>query len=348
MRALLASLVFVVAAAGSTVGCSALLDWSDFSGGTGEAGADGAGGGDASAHDAAGNDAPASTCGLACETAPPAGWAGPVALSVTPSSQGAAPACGSGFDATPAFDGFAGLTFTPPTCSTCSCGSGAGVTCTGPTMSFFVDSACSTAAASPMTVSSTCVTTPFAAQYATLSSPTATGGTCASSGGAPTAAAPTWATVARACAPSAAPTGDGCTAGQVCAPAPAAPFSSRACVMQAGMATACPPEYPDGPQVFFSSVDDQRGCTPCECAGPTGAQCTIAAPAVDISVTPSCSVSAGSLDAPSPCVMFQGLEFVNLASPLTLGNPGTCALTGGGAPTGVATQSGPTSFCCGL
>jgi hypothetical protein len=357
MRAPVAGLALVAAC--STAACSVLLDWSDFSGGTGgtgdasglvdsstgdaTSGADGSGGPDG----ATGDGAPG-TCASTCESAPPAGWAGPLALSVTAASQGAAPACGAGFDATPAFDGFADLTAPAPTCSACACGASSGVTCTGPTMSFFVDTACMTPAGGSLTVSSSCVTTPFEAQSVMLTGPSATGGTCPSTGGALTSSAPSWGQVARACAPSSLPSGDGCDAGQVCAPAPAAPYSTRPCVMQAGTATSCPAGYPGGPQVFYAGVDDGRGCSTCVCTGPTGAQCTAPAPAVDIAVDPSCSVPMGTLDAPSACVAFQGLEFVTLAGTPTVSSAGTCALVGGGDPMGNAIPSGATSFCCQL
>lgn len=345
----LATLV-VLGAVCSTAACSVLLDWSDFTGGTGEAGADAAVGAfDAGGHDAAGNpdsDGSVTTCSLTCETAPPPGWTGPVALSVTPASQGAAPPCGAGFDATPAFDGYADLTASAPTCSACSCDAPSNVGCSGPTMAFYLEGTCTTPTGNPLTVSSSCSTTPFTAQGVTLTGPAAAGGTCPSSGGALTAATPTWGQVARACGPSSAPAQDSCGAGQVCAPSPSAPFSSGACVMQAGMATACPAAYPSGPQLFYAGVDDARACTPCACAGPAGGTCSSPTPAVDIAVTPVCAVTMGTLDAPSTCMSFQGLEFVTLASLPTLTDPGTCTLAGGGAPTGTASGAGATSFCC--
>jgi hypothetical protein len=339
----------LVAAACSTTGCSVLLDWSDFSGGLGDggAGADAAvdGNGDAGAADTGAGDS-AGGCGLSCVAVSAAGWAGPLALYVGPTSQGPAPPCGPGFDSTPAFDGFGELMAATPTCSSCSCTPSV-VTCAGPVLSFFTDNGCTTPAGS-ITASSTCQTTPFTAQSVTIAGATPSGGSCGSTGGALTSAAPSWAEAVRACAPSTVPSSAGCDAGLVCAPAPAAPFSSRPCVMQTGTATACPPEYPTGPQTFFTGIDDQRACTPCQCSGPTGAQCTIGSPALDVSVTPGCSVTTGTLPAPSACAQFQGPEFVTLASQPTLTSPGTCALAGGGTPMGGATASGATSFCCAL
>jgi hypothetical protein len=351
MRPLRAASVLVAAACGTTA-CSVLLDWSNFSGGLGDggAGADAAidGLGEASGADAADTSTgdSAATCGLACVAASTAGWAGPLALYVGPTGQGASPPCGPGFDATSAFDGFGELTAPTPTCSACSCTPSV-VTCAGPVLSFFADDGCATPVGS-ITASSSCQTTPFTAQSVTIGGAMPSGGSCGSTGGALTSAAPSWAQAVRACAPSAVPASTGCDAGLVCAPAPAAPFSTRPCVMQAGMATACPPEYPTGPQTFFTGIDDQRGCTACQCAGPTGAQCTIGSPALDVSVTPGCSVTTGTLDAPSACTQFQGPEFVTLARQPTLTSPGSCAVAGGGTPTGGVTAAGATSFCCAL
>jgi len=350
MRSPLAA--FALVAACGTTACSVLLDWSDFSGGTdGGTGADS--GVDATTDDGSSSDgadaAPGDTggaCGLACTSAAPSGWVGPLALFVGTVGQGSAPPCGAGFDGTPAFDGYGELTTPTPTCSTCSCTPSV-VTCAGPLLSFFADGACMTPVGTT-TASSSCQTSPFAAQSVTVGSPTPSGGTCGAGGGALTSAQPSWGQAARACAPSAVPTSTGCDAGLVCAPAASAPFSTRPCVMQTGTATACPPEYPTGPQTFFTGIDDQRACTPCQCSGPTGAKCTIGSPAIDVAVTPSCQVTTGSLDAPVACAAFQGPEFVTLASQPTLTDPGTCALAGGGTPMGGATATGATSFCCSL
>jgi hypothetical protein len=110
--------------------------------------------------------------------------------------------------------------------------------------------------------------------------------------------------------------------------------------MQAGVATACPPTYPTGPQVFYAGVDDARICSACQCGAPTGAQCTIGSPAVSNCI-------GGSLNAPNACVAFTGPEPVELASTPVLASAGTCTVTaGGGAPSGMASGSNPTSFCC--
>jgi hypothetical protein len=112
--------------------------------------------------------------------------------------------------------------------------------------------------------------------------------------------------------------------------------------MQTGTATACPSAYPTGPQLFYAGVTDPRTCSACQCGAPTGAQCTIGSPAVTNCV-------GGSLNAPNACAAFTGPSPVKLTDPsqLVLANPGSCSVTAGtGTPTGTATGSSPTSFCC--
>jgi len=330
-------------------GCSVLLDWNDFSGGVGDGGGkDGSNTTDGTVEGSpgdTGSDAPAETtttaCGTAmeCATSAPAGWTGPVELYAATAGQGAPPSCGTGFDATPVFDGNAMLTASPATCSACGCGAVSGESCDGPVMSFFFDSSCSPPAIGTQTVTSSCEPTSIAAQSVTVAAPAAAGGMCTTTGGVATTTPTTWGQVARACAPTSTPMGT-CPSGDVCAPSPPAPFSTSLCVMQVGAATTCPSAYPTGPQVFYTAVDDERTCSACLCGAPTGAQCTIGSPAITNCV-------GGSLNAPSTCVAFTGPSPVVLASTPTLASAGSCTVTaGGGAPTGMATATTPTSFCC--
>ncbi len=324
-------------------GCSVLLDWSDFTGGPGDGGTfDGsfADGGVDSGATGDGGASEAAACGAAMQCTPsaPAGWTGPVALYAAPATQGTPPSCGAGFDPTSAFDGNADLVAPPATCSACECGPVSGESCDGPVMSFFFDSSCQTAAGT-QTVTSSCEPTTLGAMSVTVAAPVAAGGTCAGMGGVATTTPSTWGQRARACAATSSLPGS-CPSGQVCAPAPAAPFASGMCVMQTGVATACPSGYPSGPQVFYASFDDTRGCSACDCDPPLGALCTIGAPAITNCI-------GGSLDAPNTCVAFTGPEPVKLAAPPTLTSPGSCSVTaGGGTPSGSATPTGATSFCC--
>jgi hypothetical protein len=306
-------------------GCSALLDWNDFSGGD--------------------DGGTVATCAAPqqCTAAAPAGWSGPVELYTAPTGQGAPPACGSGFDSTPAFDGNGDLSAPPVSCSPCSCGVATGVTCVAPAMTFYLDDSCGTPI-STMIPSSTCTPTTLGAMSVTVGLPTASAGACAALGGMATATTATWGTVARACVPSASPASGGCDPGQVCAPAASSPFSTRGCVVQSGVASACPAGFPAGPQVFYSGLDDQRACSACTCSPPNGGACTIDSPAIET----GCLASTGTLSAPSACMSFTGPVPVKLIAQPTLVDAGVCALTGGGAPSGMADGTGAMSFCCAL
>jgi hypothetical protein len=210
-------------------------------------------------------------------------------------------------------------------------------------MTFYADDKCNNVYGNPLTVTGTCATSPLGAFGATVAAPQATGGACAASGGVASTTPPTWEQIARACVGSA-PSGQAdCNAGQVCAPTPSSPFATQLCVVQPRAVTACPPEYPSGPQVFYAGVDDKRGCSTCQCAGPTGGACTIANPAIE-----ACTPPGGTWSSPGTCAPITGPEPVRLASGSTptLVDAGTCTLTDGGVPVGAASGNGATSFCC--
>jgi hypothetical protein len=342
--------VFVAAIAcafAGAPGCSLLLDWNDFSGG-GDSGAgdsstdttgtsDGHPGADSPLDGVA--DGPPATCSGngQCVAAAPSGWTGPVELFVAPS--GTPPSCGAGFDATPAFDGNGGLTAAAPTCTACGCGGPTGASCSGPFMSFYVDDSCGTPSIDQQEVTAQCEPTVPIAASVQVGEPVLTAGSCAPTGGTPSIPAVVWSQVARACTPvSTAPSGT-CDSGQICTASPVGGFTASACVLQPGVATSCPSGYPTGPQVFYSGVDDERACSACTCGAPTGAACSIGIPAV------SNCVDGTTLDAGPDCSAFTGGDLVKLGSPVTL-NAGSCAVSGGGAPGGVATGTGGTSFCC--
>lgn len=338
-------LLFAAAAAavsGATA-CSALLDWSGFTGGVDAGDAEASTGGDGPATEG-GIDAPIVPCGDAGECVPtlPTGWTGPIALYVGLPDAGAAPPCPSGFASTPAFDGSGSLIANPAQCSTCTCGGPTGVTCADPVLNLFVGPNCSQSAASPVPVTATCTQTASLAFSVTVDAPQPMGGSCPPSGSTPTIPAPTWGTVARACSA----VGPGaCGGGGVCASSPPAPFSPRICVMTAGAAGSCPAGYSFGPQIFYTGVSDARGCAPCNCAPPTGGQCTIGSPAVGVYSNLGCSTLSSTLDAPSGCTAYTPPDPVKLLSTPTVSTPGNCVASGG-ASVGVATPTGAVSFCC--
>ena len=337
---------FAVIFAVCTSACSALLDWSDYTGGLGDAGAGDGGGADGAPSDAttdAASDgseaAPPSDVvipcsgGGSCAANAPSNWMGPVSLYV---GAGAPPACAGG--AASLFDGKGDLIAPAATCTSCGCGAATGVSCAAPVLTGFEAPDCSSGGTT-QTVSSSCGG-PILATAVTVAAPQPTG-SCTPSGGAATVMPPVWDTQARACAVS--PSGT-CSGGELCVPAQAS--SPSVCIMQPGAAMACPTTYPSGPQIFYTGLDDGRGCSACTCAA-SGATCTIASPAIDVYEDPTCtSAPTATLSAPSACTTLGTSLFVQLVAAPMLSGQGTCATSGGGTPTGTATGMGATSFCC--
>lgn len=197
----------VAAIAFAATGCSALLSWDDFGGGS-DAGGD--------SLDGAADAAPTPTTCAApsrCMAAPPAGWAGPIAIFESATGQGAPAPCGVGFEATPVFDGYAELTAPASTCAACACGAPANVTCSGPVLTFFSEQSCATPCGTPVEVGATCAIAGPTCRGVIVGAPQARGGTCAPSGGKATTAPLAWAKSARACAPSVTPYSANCAGG---------------------------------------------------------------------------------------------------------------------------------------
>jgi hypothetical protein len=322
-------------------GCSALLDWNDYTGGSGDGGGapTGEGGLDATSGDAA-TDAPIAadvivTCGSGGTCAPgaPSNWMGPVVLTV---GAGSPPMCPTG--TTDVFDGHGDLVAPAATCSSCSCGA-ASVTCAGPVLTLYDDPGCTTAAGTTLTAGAAC--TPVVAAAVTVAAPVATG-SCAPSTSVATTTPPTWGTTARACTVGAPPP---CSGGGLCV-LPSA--SADVCVMQMGAATMCPHGYPAGPQLFYTGVDDGRACSACSCGAPSGVSCSIASPAVDAYAPGSgCSGTPGvTMSAPATCTELTPYQFVELVAPPSVVGTGSCGVAGGGMAIGMATPKGATSFCC--
>jgi hypothetical protein len=343
------TLALAVTLAACTSACSALLDWS-FTGGLGDAGAGDGGETDASSSDATtdvtadvtsdGSEAspspdvlvPCGSGGTCASNAPP-GWMGPVSLYV---GAGAPPACDA--DASSLFDGKGDLVAPAASCTSCGCGGATGVSCAPPVVTGFDAPGCSSGGTT-QTISSSC--TPILAAAVTVAVPQPTG-SCTPSGGVATTTPPAWMTQARACPVS--PSGT-CSGGALCVPAQ--PASNAVCVMQPGAATACPAGYPSGPQIFYTGVDDARGCTTCTCGAVSGVTCTIASPAVGAFDSPTCTTTPTvSLSAPSACTSLGTSLFVELVATPVLSGQGSCTTSGGGAPTGTATGTGAASFCC--
>lgn len=111
---------------------------------------------------------------------------------------------------------------------------------------------------------------------------------------------------------------------QSCFPTPTAPFASQLCVYRVvrdgQRAPACPEEYPDGPELLYTTFVDERTCGECECTGLIGGACK---GEVTIGNTPSCTVPEDTYTLGEPCAVVQSPEFVAVEYALT---PGTCGV----------------------
>lgn len=307
----------------------------------------------------AGTDA-RTVCSGECVPMATAGWSGPALTAIAATS--ATPAC-SGDVSTVAFMGTAGLV-APTACTTCSCGPSSG-TCGFPTTIAANAATCAlTGATTPVTPfdpavgwTGACDTNdPIAAgklcsgvdcaQSVQVAPLVVMDDGCSASGGAQPGPV-TWSTTAIACEPpTVANTCTGDAGNGLCFPTPDAGAGFVACIFMAGD-NACPTGSPYAlKQVLYNGVDDTRGCTPCACGSATGSTC---ASTVSLYSDGACStllttvaVSASGTDCSNvPAGSALGSKS---ATPATYG-AGSCS-AGGGMPTGAATPSMPTTFCC--
>jgi hypothetical protein len=157
---------------------------------------------------------------------------------------------------------------------------------------------------------------------------------------------PSWKTLARACVGTASPQ---CTdPALTCAPAPPAveapaqPFLT--CIFRDGE-QACPVEYPDQ-HLFYTGLDDTRGCTPCSCGEPDGASCTVLASTFsdEACLTVVAALLVRSNDAACTSLV-DGTALGSKSATVVNTVPGACAAAGGEA-FGEVTPTGAGTFCC--
>ncbi|WP_434047499.1 MULTISPECIES: hypothetical protein [Sorangium] len=311
-------------------------------------------------------------CGdFVCTTAVPEGWSGYFAL--FDGAPAMDPGCPAAFAAGQPFVGNRGLSAPPARC-TCSCGPAQGQRC-GDLESIQIsvsDAPCGSpwvcawdlyripgwardvcagpdgvfgggAACEP---NDECLATREAHPCVASVSATpleATGGSCAPGPVQVEVATPRWTGLGRACP--AAPPGQGCNLGQVCVPRPGAPFEGGLCIAKDGD-DACPPGAYTEKHVFFTEIEDDRGCEDdCACGEPSSGTCrtTIALyadPETDTCDTPLVEVLAGE------CANVEGNPTIvgrKVTSSMPTG--GACAPSGGAA-TGAARGAAPRTFCC--
>lgn len=292
-----------------------------------------------------------------CVAEVPAGWAGYDHLF---DGSGSTPSCAAPFTQTIS-PGGSGLTAEPASCGACSCGAPGGQTCDLPDALIVQDSTCGNLPVSfaqlavPAAWDGTCTgddyapsvttcgvngTSPCAVSL-TVAPPVVTGGACVALPGSASVGAAVFASTGVAC--EGAPHGSGCSGTDVCQPRPAAPFEPGVCIHHDGDVD-CPAGAFTARHVFFTAIADTRQCTACTCGQPTGATC---AAQISVYSTPTgCTTTPVAQVAAGDCVNLTGNPQVATRK-ATIAPPtgGSCAASGG-APTGAATGTGATTYCC--
>ena len=169
---------------------------------------------------------------------------------------------------------------------------------------------------------------------------------CSPSPQTPTATVPTpiWSKAARGCALPF-PGANGCGAGSVCSPAPAAPFNGKLCIYQTGD-VACPTT---GTYVvkrlYYNGLTDNRGCTDCGCTPIFG---TCSNPVLHVYSDTNCYTEVWNSvipfttsGLPGNCLIVSGVS-MNMTG---TASGGSCTVSGG-QPSGTVTPTGPTTVCC--
>jgi hypothetical protein len=260
------------------------------------------------------------------------------------SGTGPLPACTALFQSPE--DGNDQLDAGAPTCG-CQCGAPS-VTCAPFPMSFFnvagcgATTNCATTSLTPSTctpldVRSACGAT-STLSYMTAVQATVAGATCTPlpSQNVPPA---TWSLTGRACISSVAPSQVDCPSGSICAPKPAPPFAAATCIATTGD-IACPQAGYVNKHVFYTSLEDTRGCSPCTCGGAASPTCSATVDAYQLKT--SCSGTATTYVAPFTC---QGVDQPSAFEVTMTTDAGACPPSQS-TPTGAAAPSQPITICC--
>jgi hypothetical protein len=267
-------------------------------------------------------------CGGTCIETPPPGWS----LVEVAFSSSMPASCGTAFGGT-SWTSYDTLTAPTPTCG-CSCGAPTGFACDidlTPCSWNSSTATCTCGTSSNQTAPNTCV-----GGFVTGGSPVVVGGQCTPNA-AVTVPVTSWGGMARACAPTTSPVS--CDGGGVCLP-PVDPTFSL-CIQQSGE-VSCPAGTGYGNQhVEYTGVDDTRGCAACTCGSPSGISC---GGAWNIYSDGSCQTGVNSVGPGfGPCTGYGNSGGSGQYKPAPSG--GTCAPSTG-TPTGSATPTGATTFCC--
>lgn len=294
--------------------------------------------------------------GYACVATAPLGWTGYLSLYVGP--DGEAPACPAQFPSAIPYVGRSTPTADPAACATCACGAPMGGVCdladviivsektcqsidppafaTNLSVPAAWDGKCESMGSAPGGLT-TCGG--FCNRTVKAAAPQLVGGACAVSGGEATKPEVKWATLGKACGD--APSGGGCTGGQVCQPTPATGFESGLCNYKPGE-QACPGEPFTEQHVFYEGVEDTRMCTECSCGSPVNATC---AATITVFTDNACTTGAVSFSAGSCALLPGNPTITGRSAMITSMSPCACQPSGGESM-GAVTATQPTTFCC--
>jgi len=289
---------------------------------------------------------PACTAGYECVPSPATEWTG-----YSLYDDGRATACPSTYGTQE--DTYEGLIFSPAQCAACVC-TASGAACGTSAV------ACGpTCGATLATLGATCDDFGVAVSLDPSSScsatvPTASAGTCASSGGAATSPPVSFSKLSRTCGETSGP-GGGCSVGQACVAKPPS-GTHGVCVSQAvSGATLCPSAYPHAYIVMPSatSFDDTRGCTSCSCGSPRGVSC-----AASVTLYPAIGCTDGSAGDDGggpisfaangtcqPDLVDASTAFASGMLQANVTSQGSCTPDGGTA-TGTVLPTNQTAYCC--
>jgi hypothetical protein len=290
---------------------------------------------------------PDCNAGFACTPPAPAGWLGPAALwqgtDVPPFTL-----CPDNGYQQPLGGGWVGIIADPAECADCTCGAPEGVFCAA-SFNFHDQSSCGGQTLQTSISANYCqaIRLRFDAKSVRWESAPARGGACRpGTDGDSTLPPVRWSNYAAACynpRP-----GGGCSSGS-CLPRPAPPFGVATCITQTGD-VACPSPYTQR-YLYYGGVLDNRSCSACSCASPSGGACagsavfasndTCSSDRVTLATVGTCA-ELGSDPTPPDPPSLHSRSVIYTANPT---NGGTCTPSGG-APVGSAEATNPITYCC--
>lgn len=280
------------------------------------------------------------------------------------------PACPAGAE-TGVYTGHAGLQNEDAACTACACGNPTGQGCElsndfdpvkGGIQPFYArDVACNVATATNQTTLTvpagwdlvTCSGLDVAAGGGACPGPNCnasvraqsavvTSGTCEATGGEPSGGDPAWNQNVKACRVDAGL--GGCDVGKTCVVKPSNPYEERICIGKAGDQT-CPSGFTLRNEAF-ADYADSRECSDCACGASAGGSCKITIQLHSNAGT-GCTTALATVET-GQCTNLVGNPRISgrTATVTTPPSGGSCAVVGGGVPSGSVTPIDQTTFCC--